>query len=935
MILIIKHISEIQNNLEDLIGKGIIIDYRIILHVHNKLSVYLKADTNIIIKDHLKTSHVKNITIETLNEREIDEDPYYKVIFAEKSKINLESRRRLSSLLESSHGPISEAESTIITFYSYKGGVGRSTTLALCAAHFAWHYEKKVVIIDCDFEAPGFTNYFLEEPDIIKNNNGLIEYLIDSETSKENLSVLNYSWEVSKEFTNKGEIRIIPAGNLDDNLIDNDFLGNSRRHYLEALSRVNLSNKLAILEQFKALILQIQKEISPDIILIDTRTGFNDIFGATAFNLAHLVVGFFGNNAQSQPGLQFFIESISDPKSNINAIIVNSILSRRKPFAKFEEMVDHYLMSVSHDEPPMVINKFPIMRESFLETIGTSDEDKDEFKDLIKNKNLIDYNNLFDNIGDFISSRNETLNIYQENPDGKVVKETTGLQKPKLTQYELKIEILKKLIANWPSLYGENFDFEQEIQRNRIFFRKNMEDIFNPNKLLILGNKGTGKTYLYEALKNSKVVKSIQSRANKLSYQYEFFHIIDKKKDKFFDTNKFNDEIIGDKDLFYEKFWLVLTWNAIVLESEERLGYKTKLTYYPIKNDTTTKNRFLALIKNDEEFAKIEADLNSIDLHLKRSRIHKNIIVIFDGLDNVVKPINWDERISPLIKYWRTHSYSLISPKLFIRSDLYEKLSNITNKKELSNQAISIEWNKEELYAYFFKYLFSCAETDFFEYISFNPTISNEFIKQIKQKSGKENQLPLDEYYLKPLVRCFFGKYASMDNTPRYGESFDWFFRNLKNADETISLRPFIDLIEKAINDALQADTYTFPLLPALYYAQGEARKIAVENHFNDLASESGNENLKIILNFIRDKKSKDRVFQEMFKPEMVNLLKEIIEANPKEMQAEQVDSLIYLLKVNGIISEKFWNRGDLVYAFALLYKYYLGLRDKPKRKTS
>ena len=174
-----------------------------------------------------------------------------------------------------------------------------------------------------------------------------------------------------------------------------------------------------------------------------------------------------------------------------------------------------------------------------------------------------------------------------------------------------------------------------------------------------------------------------------------------------------------------------------------------------------------------------------------------------------------------------------------------------------------------------------------------------------------------------------------MDNTPRFGESYDWFFRNLKNADETISLRPFIDLIEKAINDALESDKYAFPLLPAIYYAHGEARKIAVENHFNDLASESGNGNLKIILNFIRDKKSKERVYQEMFKPEMVSLLKEIIDSNPKEMQVEQVDSLIYLLKVNGIISEKFWNRGDLVYVFALLYKYYLGLRNKPKRKPS
>ena len=46
-----------------------------------------------------------------------------------------------------------------ITFYSYKGGVGRSLALANCAKFLAYH-GKKVVVMDLDLEAPGLHHKF-------------------------------------------------------------------------------------------------------------------------------------------------------------------------------------------------------------------------------------------------------------------------------------------------------------------------------------------------------------------------------------------------------------------------------------------------------------------------------------------------------------------------------------------------------------------------------------------------------------------------------------------------------------------------------------------------------------------------------------------------------------------------------------------------------
>jgi len=49
----------------------------------------------------------------------------------------------------------------IISFYSYKGGVGRSMAVANVATLLA-HYGRRVLVVDFDLEAPGLHRYFLD-----------------------------------------------------------------------------------------------------------------------------------------------------------------------------------------------------------------------------------------------------------------------------------------------------------------------------------------------------------------------------------------------------------------------------------------------------------------------------------------------------------------------------------------------------------------------------------------------------------------------------------------------------------------------------------------------------------------------------------------------------------------------------------------------------
>jgi cellulose biosynthesis protein BcsQ len=973
MILLFNLLSKIENTLQGLTARHVISDFKISLRVNNKavISIFCEDENNLeLIQSQLLPFNHDKVELEYLSKSDLASDPYYRELFSSQDKVFLDSRKNLSNLLETNNNIKTEIKSKVVTFYSYKGGVGRSTTLASCASYLSNHFGKKVMIIDCDLEAPGFTNYFLEEPDQVNNHIGVVEFFMDLDFNPENTNISDYVWEIGKDFSGNGSIIVMPAGNLSDEIIPNDeIFGTHKKHYLEGLARIDTSSSFMMNKKFNTLLKQADITISPDIIIIDSRTGFNDIFGITALNISDLVVGLFGTNAQSIPGLNFFLDRIIESKTNLNAVLINSILPRRSSFVKFEEYVESYIQNNTSNEDSLIaIKTFPVTRYSVLETLGTNEENKSDFIDLIANKRFPEYNDIFIHINGILEENefqeeNEITEEIEKNAEheNNISKETklpnvwdTVEQKTSdLLSLELKNaaeqikkigkfitqndknlaigiqKILKKTIKSnleksWPSLYGENST--EEMKKN-IFFRRSMEDIFNNNKFIILGNKGTGKTFLYEALKFPDIVERIQERANKKG-KFEFFHVIDKEAGKFFDTNLFEENL---PESFYHRFWIVYIWNAIMLESEQRLGYKSKIDIHTIQNNTKTKNRFTEIVNSDELLIQVEEDLEKLDKFLGASKNNLTLVVIFDGLDQVVKPIHWHFKIVPLINYWRNHGFSRLSPKLFIRSDLFEKLTNITNVKELKNQAISIEWNQEELFGYFFKLVLTSSKEEFFRYMLFTKMHTFELIQKIKQKCGSDNQLPLEEYYLAPLVRSFFGQYASSDNTPRYGESYDWFYRNLKNANSTISLRPFIDLINNSFQYAQQDDNSPFPILPAFYYVHGESRKTSLENHFSDLVSEQGNEILRTICNHIREKKSAQIIYLEIRKNEIYNLLTEIIDTY--KIKDTTVEELLFLLKVNGIISENFRTTG-LSYSFALLYKYYLGLKTRPRNSS-
>lgn len=911
---------------------------KFIIEIDQRSDINIVVITNGNLQNKDLGDYVFNLTI--LSTSELEEDYFYNDQFFTKGDEIVEysnSRRKLTNLLGNANDY--EPEIPVITYYSYKGGMGRSTNLVITATHLARHFGKKVVIIDCDFEAPGFSNFFLENPTAPKYHNGVIEYFFDSEVDSE-INLNNYSWEVSKEYSKDGEIRIIPAGNLaiESNFV-NDLFETDLRHYLEGLSRLDFSSTEYLVEKFKKLIRDVKNQFEPDVIFIDSRTGFTDVFGIVALKLASHVVGFFSNSAQNEPGLYQFIDSVKtipDIKNEFRTIIVNAF-STPKLFEEFKSKVENYILDIyKENENPSIPDFYYFSYDQELALMGTSLEEKSSWLTLV-DKERIGEPELAKKINFLVNEYKKvkqkvSLNFEIEQKGHQVIELVTDIDSRKIQN-----KILTQLNDNWPNLYADNsqIDFQAEFDEGKIYYRESMKDIFNFDKFIVLGNKGTGKSYLFQALKNSNITEELKRQAQKNHLNIQFIHLVDKKDNyfistKFFESYRSEIENIGN---FYSKFWKVYTWRTIIDKITKVLeSFQSTISCdFSVLNNENETNKIVKFVSNIENIISVEKELEEIDKQLNSKQI--DVVAIYDNLDLMVEPVSWKDQMAPLINFWNYSNYKRIHSKLFLRSDLYKRIVGVNNSQALKNNIISIEWRKEEIFNYFFNLVKLYAKQDFiralekFDFVSISDD-STSWVEDVKRSfnASSNKQKEFDEYILRRLCWVFFGQYPDVKKD--HGESYDWLYKNVMNADETISLRPFIDLLKLSIMEYTK-DAYkdSTSVLPKKYYTSREVRKNAVDNHFTDLVVEEGNQFLKNIFDYIND--HVEYQYYEFLQRDFYSLLDEVIKEDNLNATIKDLEELLI---ISGIV-RRTPIPGNAKYSFAFLYKYRLGLGNRKKGK--
>ena len=184
--------------------------------------------------------------------------------------------------------------SKIITFYSYKGGVGRTMALANIGVVLSkWGY--KVLLVDWDLEAPGLENFFYEHNENNKNISsakGLIDIL--SSYMSNNKKLVNWKnciTPISIE-QNFNPIHLITAGKRDENYSKRLREFNVNEFYEKHQGGRQLEN---LREQFLE---------SYDYVLIDSRTGVTDFGGICTIQFPDILVLFYTPTMQSMKGVK-------------------------------------------------------------------------------------------------------------------------------------------------------------------------------------------------------------------------------------------------------------------------------------------------------------------------------------------------------------------------------------------------------------------------------------------------------------------------------------------------------------------------------------------------------------------------------------------------------------------------------------------------------
>jgi hypothetical protein len=193
----------------------------------------------------------------------------------------------------------------IITFYSYKGGTGRSMALANVAWILASN-GKRVLAVDWDLEGPGLHRYF--RPFLLDKElsmtEGLIDFVLNYVTEaitpagseaephwyKRHANIMRYAVSLEWDFPNGGALDFVSAG----------------RQGSDYASRVTSFNWQSFYDRlgggafFEAAKERMRSEY--DYVLIDSRTGVSDTTGVCLIQMPDALVVCFTLNKQNVEG---------------------------------------------------------------------------------------------------------------------------------------------------------------------------------------------------------------------------------------------------------------------------------------------------------------------------------------------------------------------------------------------------------------------------------------------------------------------------------------------------------------------------------------------------------------------------------------------------------------------------------------------------------
>lgn len=557
-----------------------------------------------------------------------------------------------------------------VVFYSYKGGVGRTTALIQTAFQLARH-GKRVVLVDMDVEAPGLQA--LLPPTDKPVDEGLIDYLWERQTCffdeyhQPKIELTNIIYSV-KDSQSRRDLFIVPAGKIGQRYIQR----------LSILSTAHLfSANTDPWYQFEE---ELWNQYQPDIMLIDARTGLNEWGGLSLLQLADEAFVVLYPSQQNAEGV-CFIRDLLKELSGVRARLVLSSIPEGAIGRALVEKIEPYLN---------------------LDVIKSEGEELKE--DVIK----IPY--LPDIAASYQFPVENALTWYT--PLVYALLEVSGIEKAKEVLAESdRLELIKSL--NFPERNAASIldtDFDAIFQKTADFDRCLEDQVW-----VIRGRKGTGKSTLYTLFTQHRENAEKRSRGRLDNVTIISGHGVSSSfkpnADVFSDIQK---KIKAD-----DTDWLSL-WRAYavirlyqscpefsdIIKKAKLSGLHSRLQYnFNTTEHTVWESKHTAKLLEFVTDIKLNGFCRDAITHLNSNLKTKNqkIWLLYDDLDQDIKEnAPWQKEalggLMRLIYDTNNNSFYQIRFKVFLREDIWSNLV-FTNKSHFGDaRTLLLQWGIEDFF---------------------------------------------------------------------------------------------------------------------------------------------------------------------------------------------------------------------------------------------
>jgi cellulose biosynthesis protein BcsQ len=557
-----------------------------------------------------------------------------------------------------------------VTFYSFKGGVGRTTALT----HVAWILAmrgRKVVAVDLDLEAPGLSTAFNLQP---QPKYGIVDYFYERsylpEGIKPNISITEIFGEVRIPNA-KGRLFVVPAGCLS----------------LDYISKVDDLHANTVIDGDQSLWTVFKREIyeqlKPDVILIDSRTGINQWGALSLIQAADEAIIFLFPNEQNKQGIELLLRSLNTLK-NLSINFVFSPVPDVSKLDKVNEIYKYFLdeIKIATDEEFEIDDNDPLELPEplvipYLQPIALADN--------YPVRALLDYYNKIVNLIDEETDEIDRTNI--------------------LTNSETRWKIIKSL--QFPEVNAADTDQKQDF--TLLFQRTNdFEKFLDHATCLIRGRKGTGKTALYWLFLKYKSDAQKLARGRLDNTVFLSAHGRYQESRPTRGQFQFIHENLQQQGGTWEAFWrayLLLRCHQENLcnfpknrKGEKFSELKNIINNLPKGKWQSEYNQVLLELSTNAILSEIVNDTINIIIHEEAKNKSQKIWFLYDDLDEDF-PEAGEVRQSALsglfqlVQSCDANRLTEIRFKIFLREDIWNRLI-FDNKSHFTGRDIILQWTR-------------------------------------------------------------------------------------------------------------------------------------------------------------------------------------------------------------------------------------------------